>query len=477
MHAALPYTMLSPVARTAFWALLCGAALVCAHPHLPGEYVLYQPAEPGETHIYQSDTLYFDACCAGLFWFSERPGTLAHVQWWGLYAMPEEPLAWRLAIYTNGTGLLPDLTIHEWFVTNTCVHRNVIYPGPFDAISFWTRLDPPFTPRANIAYWLSVQAISEGYDPLNPFFWYGSPYGLGFLAWRSAGVPWELYRHDAAFAFTTGELYGEALHVHRMAVRRRGGGNDGYQLRTAFNWGGTMPPYRITLQLGTKTNYFISLRPRGTRYVDDTREGYVLTLDPRRHTIDVHARGVDLSALGATPLLGLWIEHNPNTFKEHRPLALAGDLYRETRDLTVRQFFLDRARIKDTARAGRDRIDLSGFLHCTATGAASGVYLDVVAGTNYIYQVTVPIAQLTVDADGVRYQRPRGATTPLRLFRYDHAQRSFMLMVDLLDLPGPLPAGAEVPLAVTLDVHVGTYDQAAAISVRARQPRPGLLQY
>ncbi len=465
------------VARPALGAVLCSVALACAHPHVPGAFVFYQPVEPTISEIHYSDTLYTDACCAGLLWFSERPGTLAHVQWWGTYAIPEEPPAWRLAIYTNAAGTLPDITIHEWVVTNTRVRRDYVFSAPSASYSYWTRLDPPFTPRANITYWFSIQAMSEGYDPLNPFFWHGTAYGPGLIAWRNAVTPWAMMHGDVAFALTTGELYGEALHIQRMAVQRRGGGNDAYRLRMGYNWGGTIPPYRITLRLGSLTNYFVELRPRGARYVDASRPGYVLTLDPRHHTIDIHARGVDLSALGTTPTLEALIEHDPDTFSERRQLALAGDRYRETRDLAVRQFFLERACIKKAARPNRDRIDLSGFLYCPATGAASGVHLDVVVGTNYMFHVTLPMADLTVDADGVRYQRPRGATSPLRLFSYAHAQRRFMLVADRLSLPGALPAEVAVPLAVTLDVHAGVYEQSAAISVRARQPRPGRVEY
>jgi len=245
----------------------------------------------------------------------------------------------------------------------------------------------------------------------------------------------------------------------------------GFSFKAGYNWSGSIPPETITLIIDETTNVFTSITSKGKGYVFGNKElGGKLT--PKKHSISIKGKGENPVKSPSGSVVKLKMASTDYEFSEKRDVQFKKSSYKETKQLTVPLFYIEKMKIKTSKKAGKSKISMKGVLSGESTGTSQGALVRVNVAGKKIFEGTIPVSDLSEKKGKVSYKRKKGGSSSIKKMSVSIKKKSFSVGIDGLNLnPG---ADGEVDVTIRVGIDTASFNGGGTVSLKADSSKKGI---
>jgi len=269
-----------------------------------------------------------------------------------------------------------------------------------------------------------------------------------------------------------------AIKILKLKVKDKGTGKSGFSAKMGYNWSGQLPITSVSVVLGDYTNKNIAVTAKGKGFVSPKDPNLKLKVIPKKHTVIIKVKKVNPISLGAPPAVTLGLEGTGDPFDESRDVILSKGKYKENKNLAVPLFYVDKAKIKDSGKTGKDKLKLNATLKGDPAGAGAGLTVKIEGESGTVLQQTIPAAGFASKKGGLKYKRAKGAGTPVKSIKISAKKKTIKISADSFDIPpGAIGAAVDPLITVTVTADLTTLKGGGSLLIRFNQKKPGRLKF
>ncbi len=275
-------------------------------------------------------------------------------------------------------------------------------------------------------------------------------------------------------------LAAHAIKIFKLKMKDKGEGKSGFSAKMGYNWSGQLPITSVSVVLGDYTNENIAVTAKGKGFVSAKNPNLKLKVIPKKHTVIVKLKKVNPISLGLIPSIQLGLDGTGDPFVESRDviLILFKGKYVENKFLFVPLLYVDKAKIKDSGKAGKDKLKLKATLNGDAVGAGTGLTVKIEGESGPIFEQTIPSADFTGKNGAFKYKRAKGAGTPIKSVKISAWKKNITILADNFDIPaGAIGTATDPLITIGITADFTTLSGGGSLLIRFNQKKPGNLKF
>lgn len=290
---------------------------------------------------------------------------------------------------------------------------------------------------------------------------------------------------QAVFTVVLGGTFEARLAVHaikilKLKIKDKGAEKSGFSAKMGYNWSGQMPITNVSIVFGDYTNKNIEVTEKGKGYVSLKNPNLKLKIIPKKHLVIVKLKKSDPISLGPIPSIKLGLDGGGSPFAESRDviLIIINGKYVENKFLIVPLLYVDKAKIKDSVKTGKDKLKLKATLNGNAAGTGGGLTVKIEGESGSVFEQTIPEDEFSGKNGNFKYKRDKGAVTPIKSIKISAWKKTIIISADNFDIPdGAISTLVDPLITINITADFTTLSGGGSLLLRFNQKKPGKLKF